>query len=162
MIDIGIYVHLVDSNLIKDLLNILTVIGLFFFLLFWSWLFNLGIYLWRFGQINVLLNTISRKSECGSSQIPAQAHLSDRYLRHYLISLLLLLMKVCQTEKLIRASVALFLGVLRNGSYFTDIGTLLITGFFLVIIIASVLIFFFLIVFIAWLFFFLFFLVFRW
>ena len=95
MINIGIYVHLVDPDLIEELLNILTFI--------WRVLF-LGVLLSgqlllrqdprRLGKRVILLYAIGREPEGRSTQVDPQAHLPNWYLRHHLVPLGVLLLLI--------------------------------------------------------------------
>jgi hypothetical protein len=90
VVDIGINVHLVDPNLIEELLDILTFIWwLFFFLglLFLSGEVLHRLDLRRFMKRIILLDAIGWEPEGRSTQVDPKAHLSKRYLRYHLVPL---------------------------------------------------------------------------
>lgn len=96
MVDIGINVHLVDPNLIEELLDILTFIWWRFFFLGLLFLpvqvLHSRLDLRRFRKRVILLNAISWEPEGRSAQVCPQAHLSKRYLWHHLVPLSVLLL----------------------------------------------------------------------
>lgn len=95
MIDIGIYVHLVDPDLIEELLYILTFIWRVFFLrVLLSGQLLLRQDPRRFGKRVVLLYPIGWEPESRGTQVYPQAHLPNWYLRHHLVPLRILLLLI--------------------------------------------------------------------